>query len=54
MKCVISEKVVNHDFETDSTMYILKNTEFRSLPGLKLKEETDSRICIKKSCILSH
>lgn len=54
MKCAISEKAVNHGFETDSTLYIFKNTVFRTHSGLKLKGETDCRVFIKNFFLLGY
>lgn len=48
MKCVISENVVNYDFETASI------TLFRILSDLELKGEKDSMVFIKNSFILCH
>lgn len=43
MKCVISEKVVNYDFETDSITLV------RILSDLELKGEKDCMVLIKNS-----
>lgn len=54
MKRATYDKVVNHDFETDSTTHIFKNSVFRTLPDLKLKKEADCTVFIKKSFLLGH
>lgn len=54
MKHATSDKVVNHDFETDSTPHIFKNRVFRTLSDPELKEEADRRVFIEKSFLVGY